>query len=109
MSDRGTATVTAVAQGLPSLPLSEVVATSELMSRTDHKYVLRLNDFLAVIDALGAALSSLEINGRRVFGYSSTYFDTPDLAIFRAHRRTGGAGSRSAPAPTPIRRTPSVN
>lgn len=87
MSDRGTATVAAVAQGLPSLSLAEVVATSELMSRTDRKYVLRLNDFLAVTDALGTSLSCLEIDGQRAFGYSSTYFDTPDLAIFRAHRQ----------------------
>lgn len=87
MSDRGTATVAAVAQGLPSLSLAEVVATSELMSRTDRKYVLRLNDFLAVTEALGASLSCLEIDGQRAFGYSSTYFDTPDLAIFRAHRQ----------------------
>ncbi|WP_410661779.1 polyphosphate polymerase domain-containing protein [Amycolatopsis sp. lyj-112] len=87
MSGRGTATVTAVAKGLPSLSLPEVVATSGLMSRTDRKYVLRLNDFLAVTEALGESLSCLEIGGRRVFGYSSTYFDTPDLAIFRAHRQ----------------------
>lgn len=87
MSGRGTATVAAVAKGLPSLSLPEVVATSGLMSRTDRKYVLRLNDFLAVTEVLGESLSCLEIGGRRVFGYSSTYFDTPDLAIFRAHRQ----------------------
>ncbi|WP_181772543.1 polyphosphate polymerase domain-containing protein [Amycolatopsis pittospori] len=87
MSARGTATVAAVARRLPSLSLAEVVATSGLMSRTDRKYVLRLNDFLAVTQALEASLVCLEIGGQRVFGYSSTYFDTPDLAIFRAHRQ----------------------
>ncbi len=87
MSGRGTATVSAVARSLPTLSLPEVVATSGLMSRTDRKYVLRLNDFLAVTNALGSSLSCLEIDGQRAFGYSSTYFDTPDLAIFRAHRQ----------------------
>ncbi|ANN16191.1 MFS transporter [Amycolatopsis orientalis] len=87
MSARGTATVTAVAKGLPALSLTEVVATSGLMSRTDRKYVLRLNDFLTVADTIGPALHCLEIDGRRAFGYSSTYFDTPDLAIYRAHRQ----------------------
>ncbi|MFJ4105724.1 polyphosphate polymerase domain-containing protein [Amycolatopsis japonica] len=85
MSGRGTATVAAVAKRLPSLSLAEVVATSGLMSRTDRKYVLPLNDFLAVAEVL--SLRCLEIDGQRVFGYSSTYFDTPDLAIFRAHRQ----------------------
>ncbi|MFI9457106.1 polyphosphate polymerase domain-containing protein [Amycolatopsis sp. NPDC052450] len=87
MSGRGTATVAAVAKGLPSLSLAEVVATSGLMSRTDRKYVLKLNDFLAVAESLRASSRCLEIDGQRVFGYSSTYFDTPDLAIFRAHRQ----------------------
>ncbi|WP_409495901.1 polyphosphate polymerase domain-containing protein [Amycolatopsis sp. cmx-11-12] len=87
MSGRGTATVAAVAKGLPSLSLAEVVATSGLMSRTDRKYVLPLNDFLAVAQELGESVHCLEIDGRRMFGYSSTYFDTPGLAIFRAHRQ----------------------
>jgi VTC domain-containing protein len=85
--DRGTAVVSAVAGRLPGTSLAEVVAGSALMSRTDRKYVLRLPDFLAVADALGDRLRSLDIGGRRSFAYSSTYFDTPDLAVFRAHRQ----------------------
>jgi VTC domain-containing protein len=29
--------------------------------------------------------TSLEIDGRRLFGYESVYFDTPDLSAYRAH------------------------
>ena len=29
----------------------------------------------------------LDIDGRRVFGYESTYFDTPDCEQYRAHRQ----------------------
>ncbi|WP_307793438.1 VTC domain-containing protein [Amycolatopsis sp. MtRt-6] len=85
--DRPTAVVATVAAGLPGLSLAEVVAGSELMSRADRKYVLRLPDFLAVADVLGDRLLALDIGGRRSFAYSSTYFDTPDHAVFRAHRQ----------------------
>ncbi|MFD8498044.1 VTC domain-containing protein [Amycolatopsis sp. NPDC059657] len=85
--DRGTAVVDVVTARLPGLSLPEVVATSALMSRTDRKYLLRPPEFLALADALGADLAGLDIAGRRSFGYSSTYFDTPDLAVFRAHRQ----------------------
>lgn len=87
MSERGTAVVSAVTGSLPGLSLAEVVAGSELMNRTDRKYLLRLPDFLAVADALGDGLLALDIEGRRSFAYSSAYFDTPDLAVFRAHRQ----------------------
>ena len=33
----------------------------------------------------GSTHRVLEIDGRRVFGYRSTYFDTPDLRLFRDH------------------------
>lgn len=85
--DRGAAVVDAVTAGLPSLSLAEVVATSELMNRVDRKYLLRPAQFLSLADALSADLSCLEIEDKRSFGYSSTYFDTPDHAVFRAHRQ----------------------
>ncbi|SDW73045.1 VTC domain-containing protein [Amycolatopsis xylanica] len=86
-ADRGTAVVDAVTAGLPALSLAEVVATSALMSRTDRKYLLRPSEFLALAEALRPELSCLEIAGGRSFRYSSTYFDTPGLAVFRAHRQ----------------------
>ncbi|MFC3455497.1 hypothetical protein [Amycolatopsis speibonae] len=83
-----------MAKGLPSLSLAEVVATSGLMSRTDRQYLLSLGDFLTVAEALSSCC--LEIDGQRVFGYSPTYFDTPDRAHRQDRRRRGRrSGSRS--------------
>lgn len=54
-----------------------------LQDRVDAKYVLpiaQLEPFLARLDH-----RVLEVDGRREFGYRSTYLDTPDLRLFRDH------------------------
>jgi hypothetical protein len=38
-----------------------------------------------MIAELSGELRVLDIDGRRTFGYESVYFDTPDLATYRAH------------------------
>lgn len=81
-----TRTLSAVAAALPAVSLPEVLAAAELQTRVDRKYLLSPEEF----DSLGSALASmhvLEIDGLRSFGYESVYFDTPDLALFRAHRQ----------------------
>ena len=55
----------------------------ELQDRVDAKYVLPVTALPALLDRLDHRV--LEIDGRRVFGYRSTYFDTPELRLFRDH------------------------
>ena len=55
----------------------------ELQDRVDAKYVLPISALPALLDRLDHRV--LEIDGRRVFGYRSTYFDTPELRLFRDH------------------------
>ena len=55
----------------------------ELQDRVDAKYVLPVSALPALLDRLDHRV--LEIDGRRVFGYRSTYFDTPELRLFRDH------------------------
>nr|WP_300151055.1 polyphosphate polymerase domain-containing protein [Propionicimonas sp.] len=75
---------------LPAVGLDELLDIAELQTRVDRKYLLPAADLPAVLGTTGAALRVLELDGRREFGYTSTYFDDPDLASF--HR--AGRGRR---------------
>jgi len=68
----------------PAISLEQVEQDAALLTRVDRKYIVtqaELNDVLAEVSG---ALRVLEIDGERVFSYRSTYFDTPDLASYRA-------------------------
>ena len=58
-----------------------------LLDRRDTKYVVRAADALAAMAEVASAYRVLEIDGRRAHHYRTVYFDTPDLALFRAHHR----------------------
>jgi hypothetical protein len=75
---------------LPAVGLAELLAHAELQTRVDRKYLLPAADLPTVLGNTDAALRVLEIDGRREFGYTSTYFDDPDLVSF--HR--AGRGRR---------------
>jgi hypothetical protein len=70
--------------------LAELVDQGELMSRVDRKYVVSRNHLTGLLAGLPAGTRVLEIDGRREFGYRSTYLDTPDhhsfLSSGRSHR-----------------------
>lgn len=74
---------------LPALDLDSVDRRAALQTRTDRKYVTDA----ATVERLVAGLDAhvLEIDGRRTFGYASTYFDTPDRQAYlaAARRRPG--------------------
>jgi hypothetical protein len=70
---------------MPPISLAQVLEHAALDTRTDLKYVLPLNAFPALLARLGPGLRVLEIHGRRMFGYRSVYFDTPDLLSYRQH------------------------
>src|SRR5699024_7123389 len=56
-------------------------------TRTDHKYLLTAEQFTELLDTIGQTTRILDIDDQRVFTYESVYFDTADLALFRAHRQ----------------------
>ena len=75
--------------GLPALTLEEVNEEAALQTRVDRKYVVRPRTWGNVLTSLQGEPRVLEIDGRRSFRYSSTYYDTSGLASFRdaARRR----------------------
>ena len=75
--------------------LAELDASTALRDRVDIKYVAGLDVFAALAERLAATHRALEIGGRRRFAYATTYFDTPDLGVFRDH-------AAAAPAPLQV-------
>jgi hypothetical protein len=75
---------------IAAVGLAELVDQGELMSRVDRKYVVARDDLTGLLTGLPAGTRVLEIDGRREFGYRSTYLDTPDhhsfLSSGRSHR-----------------------
>jgi hypothetical protein len=65
--------------------LEELDARVALQRRVDQKYLLPWERFAEVGRPLRESHEALEIDGNRVFSYSSVYFDTPDLLCFRDH------------------------
>ncbi|MFN2132576.1 MAG: carbohydrate-binding domain-containing protein, partial [Anaerolineae bacterium] len=53
--------------------------------RTDVKYLLSEEQLLCALAGLTGAYRVLEIEARRLHGYRTIYFDTPDLALYRQH------------------------
>ncbi|MFO7864078.1 MAG: polyphosphate polymerase domain-containing protein [Salinivirgaceae bacterium] len=64
--------------------LAEINA-ARLMNRVDHKFVLNKNQLLKAIPDLYNNYFILNIAGVHNQHYSSTYFDTYDLAMYHAH------------------------
>ncbi len=73
-------------RALPAVGLAELVEAADRQVRVDRKYVLPRAALDRLVDAATGAggVRALEIDDRRAFGYSSLYFDTPDLHCFRA-------------------------
>jgi hypothetical protein len=56
-----------------------------LQTRADNKYLVPVDELEVLLGVLTAGHAALDIAGTRVFGYRSTYLDSPDLALYRAH------------------------
>ena len=69
------------------ISLEEVNEEAALQRRVDKKFLLTAAQLAALIDKLDEDFRVMDIDGRRVFGYSSTYFDTADFDQYRAHRQ----------------------
>jgi hypothetical protein len=70
---------------LPSLSLEDVNATAALQTRRDRKYLVTPDVLLDAIRALPSTsgLGVLHVAGRFEQQYSSIYFDTDDLLLYR--------------------------
>ena len=68
----------------PSISLEQVEHDAALLTRVDRKYIVTHAELTDVLEEINGAVRVLEIDGERVFTYRSTYFDTPDLASYRA-------------------------
>lgn len=82
---RDRAALAGLALGLPALSLAQVTASAALQTRVDRKYLIPTATLTRLVAGLGSGLGVLTIEGRRVFGYESVYFDTPDHGMFRDH------------------------
>ncbi|MDO4783474.1 MAG: polyphosphate polymerase domain-containing protein [Propionibacteriaceae bacterium] len=75
-------TAAALLDRIAPIGLAELDDTAALLSRVDRKYLLPRADAALVFGLLPPGARVLEIGGRRDFGYSSTYFDSPALDFF---------------------------
>ncbi len=75
-------------RALPALTLDEVDDQAALQTRVDRKYVVQPETWGIVLAALDSEMSALEIDGRRSFRYSSTYYDTSELDSYRDAARS---------------------
>lgn len=77
---------------LPTTSLEHLIATADLQSRVDRKYLVPPVALAELLTRLEGRLRVLDIDGRRLFQYESVYFDTPELLAH--HQHVGGRGRR---------------
>jgi hypothetical protein len=65
--------------------LEELDERAALLRRVDNKYAVQRDRFEQLLARLRDDHQVLEIGGRRLFAYCSTYFDTPELRCFVDH------------------------
>lgn len=83
-----TAMTLAPIEAIEAVGLAELVDQGELMSRVDRKYVVARDDLADLLADLPSGTRVLEIDGRREFGYRSTYLDTPEHLSFLTSGRS---------------------
>jgi VTC domain len=69
----------------PSVSLAALDDRAALLRRVDAKYAIDRDSFLELARTLRDDHEVLEIDGRREFGYCTTYFETPELRCFSDH------------------------
>lgn len=57
----------------------------ELMNRTDTKFVVSLEQLLAILEAVKTSYAILEVNGVRFSHYDTLYYDTNDFLFYTKH------------------------
>lgn len=61
------------------------MASVALQNRTDTKYVLSVDTLRQIMPQLADDYSTLDVNGQRLSGYRTLYFDTPQFALYHRH------------------------
>ena len=69
---------------LPPITLEEMSGI-KLMNRTDTKFVATLEQLNAFLLAVNGKYYIQEINGKRIAGYHTTYYDTADYHMYSIH------------------------
>ena len=83
MTDRAVAALEPLLGDVAPIGLDVLEHRSALQRRVDRKYVIEIDVAERLVGELAADHDALEIDRRRLFGYESVYFDTPDLDCFR--------------------------
>ncbi len=63
----------------------EEMSGVKLMNRTDTKYVISLSQLASLLRFAQAHYRVQQTGGERLISYKTTYFDTPDWQMLRAH------------------------
>lgn len=58
-----------------------------LMNRVDTKYLIARHKLNDLLESLLPFYTALEINGKRIFTYENTYFDTPNMDFYHQHHQ----------------------
>ena len=80
-----------IAQAMMPISLDEI-ETLALMDRVDVKFILHEREFLRALEQVADQYHILELEGVRGTRYLTTYFDTPDYAMYHMHHN--GARTR---------------
>lgn len=75
-------------QIIKPIGLDDLVAQAALLTRVDRKYVVPVPAAEALLEQLPTGTQMLDIEGRRDFGYRSTYLDTPGRESFLSAGRS---------------------
>lgn len=79
-----TGSVAAIIGGFRPISLQEAECV-RLMTRIDEKYLCPASRLPVLLEQARANFRVLEVNGIRIQGYESTYFDTPDRRMYLDH------------------------
>lgn len=75
-----------ILQQFHAISLAEMDAV-KLMDRCDTKFLFSIDRLPEILKELSGYYKVLEIEGKRISGYDSQYFDLPDFDLYHQHRR----------------------
>lgn len=73
-----------IVAGLPAIGLAEI-GSAALLDRVDAKFIVHRALLGRLLERCARSYHALELNGQRDGRYRTTYFDTSELALYRAH------------------------
>lgn len=85
MSPHSSAAALGTVSELSPIGLDELNSRAALQERVDTKFIVFPSVLEQLLTHVGGELEVLEIDGRRQFGYDSTYFDTAQWRTYKDH------------------------